>query len=136
MIFVTFFTHASKEKNYPVDDELDVVKKKSAHRRSRSCVVSHLRALLLQSYRNTVPVPRHWCQKRKYLQGKRGIEKTPFELPEFIAMTGIDKIRAAIEEADSLKKVPAWWGFRCLFGGVRGTGAGGMRQGHGGRGQG
>ena len=59
----------------------------------------------MQSYRNTVPVPRHWCQKRKYLQGKRGIEKTPFELPEFIAMTGIDKIRAAIEEADSLKKV-------------------------------
>lgn len=52
-----------------------------------------------------MPVPRHWCQKRKYLQGKRGIEKTPFELPEFIAMTGIDKIRAAIEEADSLKKV-------------------------------
>lgn len=62
-------------------------------------------ASLVQSYRNTVPVPRHWCQKRKYLQGKRGIEKTPFELPEFIAMTGIDKIRAAIEEADSLKKV-------------------------------
>lgn len=52
-----------------------------------------------------MPVPRHWCQKRKYLQGKRGIEKTPFELPEFIAMTGIDKIRAAIEEADSQKKV-------------------------------
>lgn len=63
----------------------------------------------IQSYRNTVPVPRHWCQKRKYLQGKRGIEKTPFELPEFIAMTGIDKIRAAIEEADSLKKVGDAW---------------------------
>lgn len=35
----------------------------------------------LKGYRNTVPVPRHWCQKRKYLQGKRGIEKPPFELP-------------------------------------------------------
>lgn len=23
----------------------------------------------LKSYRNTVPVPRHWCQKRKFLQG-------------------------------------------------------------------
>lgn len=22
----------------------------------------------LKSYRNTVPVPRHWCQKRKFLQ--------------------------------------------------------------------
>ena len=37
-----------------------------------------------QSTRNTVPVPRHWCFKRKYLQGKRGIEKPPFNLPEFI----------------------------------------------------
>merc|ERR1719282_1921201 len=32
----------------------------------------------LKSTRNTVPVPRHWCFKRKYLQGKRGIEKPPF----------------------------------------------------------
>ena len=35
----------------------------------------------LKSYRNTVPVPAHWSQKRKYLQGKRGIEKPPWELP-------------------------------------------------------
>jgi hypothetical protein len=35
----------------------------------------------LKSYRNTVPVPSHWNQKRKYLQGKRRIEKPPFELP-------------------------------------------------------
>lgn len=25
--------------------------------------------VFLKSYRNTVPVPRHWCQKRKFLQG-------------------------------------------------------------------
>lgn len=42
----------------------------------------------LKAYRNTVPVPRHWSQKRKYLQGKRGIEKAPFELPSFIQSTG------------------------------------------------
>ncbi|XP_022863785.1 splicing factor 3B subunit 2-like [Olea europaea var. sylvestris] len=47
----------------------------------------------LKSYRNTVAVPRHWCQKRKFLQGKRGIEKQPFQLPDFIAATGIEKIR-------------------------------------------
>ncbi len=35
----------------------------------------------LKSLRNSVPVPRHWCMKRKYLQGKRGIEKPPFQLP-------------------------------------------------------
>jgi len=35
----------------------------------------------LKAYRNTVPVPQHWSQKRKYLQGKRGIEKPAFDLP-------------------------------------------------------
>jgi len=60
--------------------------------------------VFLKAYRGTVPVPRHWCHKRKYLQGKRGIEKKPFELPEFIAQTGITKIRNAIEELDSLKR--------------------------------
>ena len=49
----------------------------------------------LKAYRNTVPVPRHWSQKRKYLQGKRGIEKAPFQLPDFIENTGIAKIREA-----------------------------------------
>ncbi|CAM9213640.1 unnamed protein product [Chrysoparadoxa australica] len=57
----------------------------------------------LKAARNTVGVPRHWCHKRKYLQGKRGIEKKPFELPEFIAMTGIGKLRAALEEAEAGK---------------------------------
>ncbi|KAI3862106.1 hypothetical protein MKW92_020586 [Papaver armeniacum] len=54
--------------------------------------------VFLKSYRNTVPVPRHWCQKRKFLQGKRGIEKQPFQLPGFIAATGIEKIRQAYIE--------------------------------------
>ena len=60
----------------------------------------------LKSTRNAVQVPRHWCQKRKYLQGKRGIEKPPFELPDFIKSTGIAEMRAAIkdkEDAMSLK---------------------------------
>ena len=58
----------------------------------------------LKAYRNTVPVPRHWCHKRKYLQGKRGIEKPPFQLPEFIADTGIAKIRESVLEQEALKK--------------------------------
>ncbi|KAJ8601202.1 hypothetical protein CTAYLR_003246 [Chrysophaeum taylorii] len=61
--------------------------------------------VFLKSYRNAVPVPRHWCHKRRYLQGKRGVEKKPWALPEFIAQTGIEKIRKAIEEAEALKKV-------------------------------
>lgn len=52
----------------------------------------------LKATRNTVPVPRHWCFKRKYLQGKRGIEKPPFELPEFIKKTGIQEMREALQE--------------------------------------
>jgi hypothetical protein len=43
----------------------------------------------LKSLRNTVPVPRHWCFKRKYLAGKRGVERAPFQLPDFIRRTGI-----------------------------------------------
>ncbi|KDO21252.1 hypothetical protein SPRG_13551 [Saprolegnia parasitica CBS 223.65] len=57
----------------------------------------------LKAYRNTVPVPRHWCHKRKYLQGKRGIEKVPFILPDFIANTGISEVRGALLD-DELKK--------------------------------
>ena len=37
--------------------------------------------LSLKSARNTVPVPRHWSLKRRYLQGKRGIQKPRFDLP-------------------------------------------------------
>lgn len=60
----------------------------------------------LKSYRNTVPVPRHWNAKRKYLAGKRGFERPPFELPDFIKRTGIQDMREALlekEEHQSLK---------------------------------
>ena len=54
--------------------------------------------ILLKGVSGTVPVPRHWGRKRKYLQGKRGIEKPPFKLPDFIAKTGIMDIRGAMQE--------------------------------------
>jgi splicing factor 3B subunit 2 len=62
----------------------------------------------LKGYRNSVPVPKHWAQKKRYLQGKRGVDKKvsafiavfigdrdmqPFELPDFIQATGIAKLR-------------------------------------------
>ncbi|KAI7900284.1 uncharacterized protein BX663DRAFT_477144 [Cokeromyces recurvatus] len=55
----------------------------------------------LKSYRNTVPVPAHWSMKRKYLQGKRGIEKPPWELPDFIKDTGIMEMREAVKEKEN-----------------------------------
>jgi len=64
---------------------------------------AHPRLLVyLKSYRNTVPVPQHWSQKRKYLQNKRGYEKPPFKLPENIEQTGITKMRGA--DADKGKE--------------------------------
>lgn len=61
----------------------------------------------LKSYRNTVPVPSHWSSKRKYLQNKRGYEKPPFQLPAFIAETGITDIRRAQQDREDAKKAKA-----------------------------
>ncbi|KAG2019674.1 spliceosome associated protein 145, variant 2 [Coprinopsis cinerea AmutBmut pab1-1] len=57
--------------------------------------------LHLKSYRNTVPIPAHWSAKRDYLQGKRGIEKPPFQLPSYIADTGIATMRDAVKEKEA-----------------------------------
>jgi len=61
----------------------------------------------LKQVRNSVPVPRHWSQKRRYLQYKRGIHKIPFRLPAFIEETGITKLRdkaAAMDASKTLKQ--------------------------------
>lgn len=52
----------------------------------------------LKAIPGTVPVPRHWGRKRKYLQGKRGFEKQPFQLPDFIVKTGITAMRDTLAE--------------------------------------
>ncbi|GAA5869856.1 hypothetical protein JCM16303_001820 [Sporobolomyces ruberrimus] len=63
--------------------------------------------VMIKSHKNTIPIPQHWGQKRDYLAGKRGIEKAAFQLPSFIADTGIATQRDAIkekEEGQSLKQ--------------------------------
>lgn len=67
----------------------------------------------LKSYRKSVPVPRHWCHKRKFLQGKVGIDKQPFRLPEFIAATGIEKIREAYNEKVEKSNKKLAFSFAC-----------------------
>ncbi|KAJ7760402.1 DUF382-domain-containing protein [Mycena metata] len=57
--------------------------------------------LHLKSQRNTIPIPIHWSAKRDYLQGKRGIEKPPFQLPSYIADTGIATMRDAVKEKEA-----------------------------------
>eukprot|EP00929_Paragymnodinium_shiwhaense_P120942 TRINITY_DN9301_c0_g1_i1.p1 TRINITY_DN9301_c0_g1~~TRINITY_DN9301_c0_g1_i1.p1 ORF type:complete len:773 (-),score=251.38 TRINITY_DN9301_c0_g1_i1:383-2701(-) len=61
----------------------------------------------LKAYRNTVTVPKHWSSKRKYMAGKRGVEKPPFKLPEFIEATGIAKIRQSIMERQAEQSLKA-----------------------------
>ena len=59
----------------------------------------------MKMVRNSVPVPRHWNQKRRYLQYKRGIHKVPFKLPDFIEATGISKVRGqAHDKHKSMKQ--------------------------------
>lgn len=52
----------------------------------------------IKAQRNVVPVPSHWSLKREYLSSKRGIEKSAFKLPKFIADTGITEMRDAVLE--------------------------------------
>ncbi|KAJ1904192.1 hypothetical protein LPJ81_002640 [Coemansia sp. IMI 209127] len=54
----------------------------------------------IKATRNTVPVPMHWSQKKKYLQYKRGTEKPPFDLPDFIKATGIMDMRDSAKEKE------------------------------------
>ena len=63
--------------------------------------------LNLKSIKNSVPVPRHWSSKRRYLQGKRGYEKPPFQLPDFIRQTGIMEMRDSVQDKDSSKSLKA-----------------------------
>jgi len=57
----------------------------------------------LKAYKNTVAVPKHWAQKRKFMQLKRGTDKMPFSLPDFIEATGISKLRAQTREREAGK---------------------------------
>ncbi|OII73485.1 PSP family protein [Cryptosporidium andersoni] len=49
----------------------------------------------------SVKIPQHWSSKRKYLQGKRGIERPPYKLPPYIESTKIAEIRSILLETDN-----------------------------------
>lgn len=59
----------------------------------------------LKSTRSSVPVPKHWSQKKKFLQNKRGVFKRAFRLPAFIEATGISKLRDPLSEISSVKMI-------------------------------
>jgi splicing factor 3B subunit 2 len=60
-----------------------------------------LTLIYLKSYKNSVAVPRHWSQKRKFLQNKRGILKPPFKLPDNVESTGIAKLRDPFNDREA-----------------------------------
>ena len=72
-----------------------------------NCSPDPLLLLLCKGHRNTVQVPRHWSNKRNYLANKRGIDKQPFKLPEYIEQTGIAKIRQAVLAKEAEKDIKA-----------------------------
>ncbi len=57
--------------------------------------------IALKGIPHSTPVPFHWGRKRKYLQGKRGMEKRPFQLPDFIIKTGITDVRDTAMEDEA-----------------------------------
>lgn len=61
----------------------------------------------IKNMRNCVPIPTHWCQKRKYLNYKKGSEVSRYRLPVYLEKTGIPQMRQAImdfEEKRSLSQ--------------------------------
>lgn len=59
----------------------------------------------LKSIRSSIAVPKHWSQKKRFLQSKRGSFKRPFRLPDFIEATGISKLRDPLSEVSGLKMI-------------------------------
>lgn len=56
--------------------------------------------IYMKTLHNVVSVPSHWNSKRGFLSSKKGIERPPFELPQFIKDTGILEMRQTGPEAD------------------------------------
>ncbi|KAG0681532.1 hypothetical protein C6P42_004041 [Pichia californica] len=57
--------------------------------------------IYLKSLPNSVYVPSHWQSKKSFLSSKRGIERPPFKLPQFILDTGILEMRNTNDEVEN-----------------------------------
>ena len=72
-----------------------------------NCSPDPLFLLFCKAYKNAVQVPRHWSNKRRYMSAKRGVDKVPFKLPEYIEQTGIAKIRQAVLAKEAERDIKA-----------------------------
>ncbi|ELP88528.1 hypothetical protein EIN_344880 [Entamoeba invadens IP1] len=56
----------------------------------------------LKSMKNAVPIPQHWCQRKRFLSGRR--EKEAYRLPDYIEATGVGQLRQAyLDQEQDLK---------------------------------
>ena len=72
-----------------------------------NCSPDPLLLLYCKGYKNAVQIPRHWSNKRSYMSAKRGVDKVPFKLPEYIEQTGIAKIRQAVLAKEAERDIKA-----------------------------
>lgn len=59
----------------------------------------------LKSQVNVIQVPAHWSAKRDYLSSRKGGDKPPFQLPQFIKDTGIEEMRSVATDDQTLKQL-------------------------------
>eukprot|EP01130_Rhizamoeba_saxonica_P015576 TRINITY_DN7033_c0_g1_i1.p1 TRINITY_DN7033_c0_g1~~TRINITY_DN7033_c0_g1_i1.p1 ORF type:complete len:528 (+),score=176.35 TRINITY_DN7033_c0_g1_i1:69-1652(+) len=93
------------ESRYPIAVLKQLVDRPDLVEIHDTCAADPFMLIHFKSYRAAVPVPVHWSQKRKYLQGKRGVEKDTFDLPQFIKDTGIQEIRGVGLMKDATKSL-------------------------------
>ncbi|GFY52725.1 uncharacterized protein TNIN_147521 [Trichonephila inaurata madagascariensis] len=66
------------------------------------------RKVNLKASRNIILIPQHWCFKRKYSQGKSGIGRLAWKLPDFIKRNGIMKVRRSMRESKVKMRKRVW----------------------------
>ncbi|KAH3662277.1 hypothetical protein OGAPHI_005526 [Ogataea philodendri] len=58
----------------------------------------------LKSQHNAILVPQHWAAAKGFLMGRRNYDRPPYQLPKFIADTGIIQMRSSMNDNESTLK--------------------------------
>ncbi|KAG7699802.1 hypothetical protein KL951_001519 [Ogataea haglerorum] len=58
----------------------------------------------LKTLHNAIPVPQHWGAAKGFLMGRRNYDRPPYQLPKFIADTGIIQMRSSMNDKETTLK--------------------------------
>ncbi|KAG7848223.1 hypothetical protein KL941_002402 [Ogataea angusta] len=58
----------------------------------------------LKTLHNATPVPQHWGAAKGFLMGRRNYDRPPYQLPKFIADTGIIQMRSSMNDKETTLK--------------------------------